>query len=67
MNDLDENNVYLMTAYAYFKGYRAAMNDFNDALRQCGYGDMALVIVRQRFREKMERFGREVEELGKGL
>jgi len=54
----NSNNIYLMMMYVYLKSYEEAINDFESAVKNCGFPDMALLAVKQKYGEKVERVSR---------
>jgi putative IMPACT (imprinted ancient) family translation regulator len=56
----NSQNLYLMMMYVYLKAYREALTDFEVAVKDSNYLDMALMSVQQKYKEKIERFEREM-------
>ncbi len=55
-------NLYLMLMYVYLKAYGEAVSDFEGAVKDAGYTDIALMSVKQKYREKIDRIAREMSE-----
>lgn len=55
-------NLYLMLMYVYLKAYGEAVADFEGAVKDVGYADIALMSVKQRYQEKIDRVAREISE-----
>lgn len=55
-------NLYLMLMYLYLKAYGEAINDFEGALKDAGYADVALMSVKQQYQEKIDRVAKELSE-----
>ncbi|MFB3766024.1 MAG: hypothetical protein ACE14P_12365 [Methanotrichaceae archaeon] len=53
-------NLYLMLMYVYLRAYQEAIQDFETAVKDSGFADVALMAVRQRQRENIERIAREL-------
>jgi len=53
-------DLYLMLIYVYLRAYQEAIDDFESAMKDTGYGDMALVSVKQRHRENIDKIAREL-------
>ena len=53
-------NLYLMLMYVYLRAYQEAIQDFEDALKDTGYADMAIMSVKQKHRENIDRIAREL-------
>jgi hypothetical protein len=47
----ETSNLYLMLMYVYLKSY----GDFECAVKNSGYADMALMAVRQKYSEKIDQ------------
>jgi hypothetical protein len=56
----NSHNLYLMMMYVYLKAYREALMDFEVAVKDSSYVDMALMSVQQKYKEKIERIEREL-------
>ncbi len=54
-------NLYLMLMYVYLRAYQEAIQDFEDAIEDTGYADMALMSVKQKHRENIDRIARELQ------
>lgn len=54
------DNLYLMLMYVYLKAYQEAIRDFEHAVKDVGYADMALMSVKQKYRERIDRFGNDM-------
>ncbi len=55
-------NLYLTLIYVYLRAYGEAVSDFEGAVKDVGYSDIALMSVRQKYREKIDRIAREISE-----
>ena len=53
-------DLYLMLIYVYLRAYQEAIDDFESAMKDTGYGDMALLSVKQRHRENIDKIAREL-------
>ncbi|NYT01730.1 MAG: hypothetical protein GKC10_03090 [Methanosarcinales archaeon] len=62
MNIENSNNIYLMMMYVYLKSYEEAIEDFESAVKNCGFPDIALEAVKQKYGERVERISREFED-----
>ena len=51
----NSGNMYMMLMYVYLKAYREALIDFEVAVKDSSYVDLALMSVQQKYREKIER------------
>jgi hypothetical protein len=49
------NSMYLMMLYVYLKSYQEAIDDFAEAVKNIGYPDEALMAVKQKFSERVDR------------
>lgn len=59
--DLDKsNNLYLIMMYVYLKSYEEALDDFQEAVKNIGFSDLALMAVEQKFKERIEKVAREI-------
>jgi hypothetical protein len=56
------SNLYLMLMYVYLKAYSEAVSDFEGAVKDAGYADIALMSVKQKYREKIDRIAKEISE-----
>lgn len=56
------SNLYLMLMYVYLKAYGEAVSDFEGAVKDAGYADIALMSVKQKYQEKIDRIAREISE-----
>ncbi len=54
-------NMYMMMMYVYLKAYHEALLDFEVAVKNSNFVDMALMSVQQQYKEKIERFEREMQ------
>lgn len=52
-------NLYMMLLYVYLKAYGEAIADFEGAVKDAGYADIALMSVKQKYQEKIDRVARE--------
>ncbi|HPT18912.1 MAG TPA: hypothetical protein PLJ25_02520 [Methanothrix sp.] len=50
----------MMMMYVYLKAYHEALQDFELAVKDANFVDMALMSVQQKYKEKIERFEREM-------
>ncbi len=55
-------NLYLMLMYVYLKAYGEAIADFEGALKDAGFADRALMLVKQKYQEKIDRVAKELSE-----
>lgn len=53
-------NLYLMLMYVYLRAYQEAIDDFESAMKDTGYGDMALMSLKQRHKENIDKIAREL-------
>jgi hypothetical protein len=53
-------NMYLLIMYVYLKSYQEAIDDFEVAINNVGYPDEALMAVKQKFNERLERIIQEI-------
>ena len=53
-------NLYLMLMYVYLRAYQEAIQDFENAMKDTGYADMALMSVKQIHRENIDKIAREL-------
>ncbi len=60
MNSNDVRNMYLMMLYVYLKSYEEAINDFEAAIEDIGYPDEALMAVKEKFKERIDRVTNEL-------
>ncbi len=61
--EIDKNSsMYLMMLYVYLKSYQEAIGDFEVAIKNIGYPDEALMAVRQKFSERVDRVSKEMVE-----
>lgn len=58
------DNMYLMLMYVYLKSYEDALDDFQEAVKNIGFSDLALMAVEQKFKERIEKVAREVSSNG---
>ena len=57
----NSHNLYMMMMmYVYLKAYREALPDFEVAVKNSSYVDLALMSVRQKYKEKIERIENEL-------
>ncbi len=54
-------NLYLMLMYVYLRAYQEAIQDFENAMKDTGYADMALMSIKQKHRENIDRIARELQ------
>ncbi|VVB70620.1 Uncharacterised protein [uncultured archaeon] len=54
------SNLYLMLMYVYLKAYREALMDFECAVKDSSYVDLALMSVQQKYKEKIEQVAGEL-------
>ncbi len=54
------DNLYLMLIYVYLRAYQEAIRDFEYAVKDAGYADMALMSVKQKYRERIDRFTNDI-------
>ena len=55
-------NLYIMLMYVYLKAYGEAVSDFEGAVKDAGYTDIALMSVKQKYQEKIDRVAKELSE-----
>lgn len=56
----NSSNLYMMLMYVYMKAYREALEDFEYAVKDSTYVDLALLSVKQKYCEKIDRIASEV-------
>lgn len=56
----NSSNMYLMLMYVYLKAYQDALTDFEYAVKDSSYVDLALMSVRQKYSEKIDRIAGEL-------
>lgn len=54
-------NLYLMLMYVYLRAYQEAIQDFENAIKETGYADMALMSVKEKHRENIDKIARELQ------
>ncbi len=54
------DNLYLMLMYVYLKAYQEAIRDFESAVKDAGYADIALMSVKQKYRDRIDRFANDI-------
>lgn len=54
------NNIYLLLMYVYLKAYHEAITDFETAAKNAGYADVALLSVKEKYSEKIDRLAQEL-------
>lgn len=59
-------NFYLMMAYVYLKSYEDAVNDFEEAVKNIGFSDLALMAVKEKLAERIDRVSNDIEQLNSG-
>jgi hypothetical protein len=52
--------LYLMMMYVYLKAYQEAIDDFEYALKDAGYGDVALMALKQKYKERIDKVAKEL-------
>jgi thiamine kinase-like enzyme len=57
----NSHNLYMMMMYVYMKAYREALIDFEVAVKNSSFADLALMSVQQKYKEKIERIESEIE------
>jgi len=50
----------MMMMYVYLKAYREALIDFEVAVKNSSFADLALMSVQQKYKEKIERIENEI-------
>jgi threonine aldolase len=61
--EIDKNrSMYLMMLYVYLKSYQEAIDDFEVAIKNIGYPDEALMAIKQKFSERVDRVSKELAE-----
>ncbi len=59
--EIDEtSSLYLMLMYVYLRAYKDAVRDFEHAVKDVGYADMALMSVKQKYKERIDRMAKEL-------
>ncbi len=59
--EIDEtSSLYLMLMYVYLRAYNDAVRDFEHAVKDVGYADMALMSVKQKYKERIDRMAKEL-------
>ena len=53
-------NLYAMMMYVYMKAYEEAITDLEQAVEDLGYADMALMSVKQKHKDRIDRIAREM-------
>jgi hypothetical protein len=56
----------LAMMYVYIKSYEEAISDFETAVKDTGFADLAIEAVREKFRERIERVSKELDMLSSG-
>jgi len=56
----NSGNMYMVLMYVYLKAYREALIDFEVAVKNSNFADMALMSVQQKYKEKIERIESEI-------
>lgn len=54
-------NLYLMLMYVYLKAYQEAIDDFEYAVKDAGYADIALMAVKQKYKERIDMIVKELQ------
>ena len=57
----NSRSLYMVMMYIYMKAYREALIDFEVAVKNSSFADLALMSVQQKYREKIERIENEIE------
>ncbi len=60
MNLGTSSNLYLVMMYVYLKAYSEAISDFENAVKNAGYPDIALMSIKEIYKEKIDRFASEI-------
>jgi len=60
MDIKNSNSLYLMLLYVYMKAYQEAILDFENAVKDSSYVDLALMAVKQKYGEKIDRIAGEL-------
>ncbi len=50
-----KHNMYMLLLYVYLKSYEEAICDFEEAVKNAGWADVALMAVKQKFAERIDR------------
>ncbi len=50
-----KHNMYMLLLYVYLKSYEEAIDDFEEAVKNSGWADVALMAVKQKFAERIVR------------
>jgi len=56
------DSMYMLMMCVYLKAYEEALEDFEDAVKNVGFADLALMAVQQKLKERKERVAREMSE-----
>lgn len=56
------SSLYLMMLYVYLKSYQEAIDEFEEAVKNIGYPDEALMAIKQKFSERVDRVSKELVE-----
>ncbi len=54
------HNMYLLLLYVYLKSYEEAIDDFEEAVKNSGWADVALMAVKQKYAERINRVSRDL-------
>ncbi len=60
MNLGTSSNLYLMMMYVHLKAYSEAISDFENAVKDVGYPDLALMSIKEKYKERIDRFASEI-------
>ncbi len=64
MDPQNPRSIYMLLMYVYLKSYQEAIDDFEQAVKNIGYPDEALMAVKQKYEERVQRVIREIPESG---
>ncbi len=55
------SSIYLAMMYVYIKSYEEAISDFETAVKDTGFADLAIAAVKEKLRERIDRVTKELE------
>jgi hypothetical protein len=56
----NSSSVFMMLMYVYLRSYEEAIQDFETAIKDVGYPDMALTALRQKYGERIDKVAKEM-------
>jgi predicted ABC-type ATPase len=56
----NNGDMYLKLIYVYLKAYEEAIADFEHAVKDAGFADIALMSVKQKYQERVDRVAKEL-------